>query len=135
MKKIIFILGIIVLTINCGSSNNQTISNLQNSIIGTWNMIEVYEDYGQVNPQWEKFTIGFDYTFNTDGTFYSNRFNCDNGTYILKNDNYVTVNLNCSGNQLHLPHKFTFENGLLIITLDSKDCDEGCPGEKFKRIN
>ena len=135
MIKIVFVFGFLAIIISCININNQAVNNSQNSIIGTWNMIGVYENYGQINPERESFTDGFNYTFNVDRTFYSNRFNCVNGTYILNNNNYVTVSLNCSGNQINLPYKFTLENDFLVITLDSNDCDEGCPEEKFERIN
>jgi len=132
----IYCLLFLGLFVNCTSTDN---SPQENSIFGSWQLIEYFDIYG-TNPPWNPVDDGYLYTFNEDGTFYSNRFNeCLEGVFSL-NNNELTLEYGCEGftTGMETPEgvfveQITFENNTLILTPTYMNCDEGC-GYRFVRF-
>lgn len=129
MKNMFLILSIFFLITGCSEGEAE---QQENSIYGTWKLIETYGSDGGNNPQWTSIVDGYTYTFNDDGTIISDRFTC-NGGYTLISSNQVTINFNCVDSQFNLMYTYSFENQNLILTPDLSNCDEGC-GEKYEKI-
>ncbi len=137
MKKLIFILTTLISLSSC-DRNDPIIQ--ENSIYGTWKLIEIYGSDGGSNPKWTSATIVYTYTFNENGSFTSNRFSeCTSGTYSLENDKLI-LNFGCEGftTGIESPkgtfiEQMYFENDNLILYPTYLDCDEGC-GWKFDKL-
>jgi|SRR5690606_4054886 len=108
-------------------------------LVGTWQLIEIYEDYGEgPNGNWNPVENGHFYTFRDDGTMISNRFDCSNGVYEIEmNDNInqrrIFISFNCE-NSLHQGTlRMPFIDEYLIL-IDEISCDEGC-AEKYIKLS
>ena len=137
MKNLILIFSILIIFINCA---NDDTNKQENSIIGTWKLIETYGSDGGSNPQWSTITNGYSYTFNQSGNFTSNRFSeCSEGKYSISGDDLI-LDYGCNGFTTSIENpegtfieKFIFERGNLILTPTYLTCIEGC-GYKFQKI-
>ena len=124
MKK--FIVSITVfLLIGCSSQDD---SAENQSIIGTWKLVEFYGGDG-TQANWTPEDDGYTYTFREDNVLISDRYPCDEGTYELEG-NQVEVYFDCSGSIINFIYEFEFINGYLIFT---SGCNEVCK-EKFERV-
>jgi len=123
------------LFISCSKTDNQ--QKQETSLVGTWQLIEVYEAFGE-NGNWNPLEDGYFYTFNEDGTMSSNRFNCQTGIYEIEmNENLeqrkITISFNCNGTQHQGTLRMPFMEEYLIL-IDEISCDEGC-AEKYVKIS
>ena len=137
MKKLIFILTTLISLSSC--DRNDPITQ-ENSIYGTWKLVEIYGSDGGSNPKWTSVTIVYTYTFNENGSFTSSRFSeCTSGTYTIENDKLI-LNFGCEGftTGIESPQgtfieQMRFENGNLILKPTYLNCIEGC-GWKFDKL-
>ncbi len=135
MKKLFLftvLLSFAFVTNGC-SDNDDNKTKIKPSIIGTWELVEIYGLDG-VGGQWTSVENGYTYTFETDGTFISNRFSeCTNGTYILsETDGTLSFAYDCEDGGTFVEN-YVFSGQYLILTPTYLDCIEGCD-YKFKKI-
>ncbi len=132
MKRMIFLFVLILSFLAC--SNNDDENNENQSIIGTWQLVE--EFYGNVSGQgqWTEVENGYTYTFTKQNSVISNRYPCKEGTYSLNNGNNITLKFDCpETGVIILGYDISFENNYLILTPNPLPCDEGCKF-KYKKI-
>ncbi|WP_176328520.1 MULTISPECIES: lipocalin family protein [Arenibacter] len=138
MKNIILLFTIIISFSSC-SQNDENQKN-ENSIYGTWKLVEIYGSDGGNSPQWNPVNNGYTYTFNSDNSFASNRFSeCSTGMYELTSSN-LTLKYNCDGFNTGIENppgsfveNYVFESNHLILTPTYLNCDEGC-SYKFEKV-
>lgn len=138
MKQLILILSMLLSFTSCSETVNP--KEQDTSIVGTWQLIEVYGSDGGSNPQWTPVEDGYTYTFKSDSTFSSNRFNeCEIGTYSTNQDQ-LTLNYSCDGfttgiegSEGTFVENFKIENSLMFLSPTYMSCIEGCDN-KFKKI-
>ena len=140
--KNIFKCGIIVIAIISffGCNNNSDEIHKESIIIGTWQLVEIYQSVGGPG-NWNDVENGYKYTFLSNGDFFSNRFSeCTNGTYSTEL-NELILDFGCDGftTGIEKPEgifieKITFESGYLFINPTYIFCVEGC-NYKFKKIS
>ncbi|MCF6296335.1 MAG: hypothetical protein L3J25_11690 [Flavobacteriaceae bacterium] len=136
MKNLILSVLVISL-ISC--TKNERIIDQNTKMIGTWQLIEIFESEGASNPQWTEIENGYTYTFNSDNSFISNRFlECTNGIYTVLNG-ILTLDFGCQNFDTGIEspagtfiENYTFESGNLILVPEYLNCIEGC-GYKFKK--
>lgn len=130
--------------ISCTKNKQDITEPVENSIIGSWRLIE--EVYGSLVEQgnWEtiengniiRFSENMSYTSDAFPTCSSNPQN--DGTYLLNTNNdisFVTITLECSeanNGIIELTYQFSFEDDFLILS-PTFGCDEGC-AFKYNRI-
>jgi len=142
MKKLLK-LGIIfciILTILSCSNEDEKVENV-NSIVGTWKLIEIYNDPGDGSGSWNSVENGYSYKFAVNGEFTSTRFSeCSSGNYSI-NSNELTLNFDCDGFTAGIENpegtfieNYGFESNTVILVPTYLNCDEGC-GWKFEKIN
>ncbi|MDB9873773.1 hypothetical protein OAC97_00750 [Flavobacteriaceae bacterium] len=140
MKTIIFILTIVFVATGCNKSENVEQSSSNNKLIGQWQLIEIYEGNGGSVNQWNSVENGYNYEFNSNGSFSSDRFvERSVGNYILT-DNTITLDFSCEefNTGTEIPsgifiENFSFDNNNLVLVPSYLNCDEGC-GFKFSKI-
>lgn len=122
---------ILVITTSFTSCNKNEENNInpENSIIGTWQLIERF-DGGSPTPI-QNIENGEIIEFNLDLTYSNNTFSCD-GSYIINNSN-IDILVPCISSD-NLTYTFSFENKYLLMTSIPSTCDEGCY-DKYKRLN
>lgn len=138
MKNLILLFSLILSFSSCSQNEEEKIND--NSIFGTWKLIEVYSSDGGSNPQWKPVVNGYTYTFNLDGTFTSNRFSeCSIGKFELNNTT-LTLKFDCIGftTGIESPEgtfieNFIKNNNEIILKPTYLNCIEGC-GNKFQKI-
>lgn len=141
MKKLLK-LGMIfcfVLTISGCSNDDENIKD-ENSIVGTWKLIEVYDDPGDGSGSWNSVENGYTYNFSLNGQFTSTRFSeCNSGNYSI-NSNELTLDFDCDGFTTGIEdpegtfiENYTFELNRIILVPTYLNCTEGC-GWKFEKI-
>lgn len=137
MKNMYLILSIFFLIVGCDEEETK---QQENSIYGTWKLIEIYQSDGGNNPKWTSVNNGYTYTFSNDETFSSTRFTeCTTGTYDISNSTII-LDYSCAGfdTGVETPpgtfvENYNFENGNIILTPSYLNCIEGC-GYKFEKI-
>lgn len=137
MKNMYLILSVLFLFTGC---NEEEAKQQENSIYGTWKLIEIYQSDGGSNPQWTIADISYTYTFNNNGTFSSTRFaECASGTHKVTNKS-ITLNYSCNEFDTGIENppgtfveNYIFEKNNLILTPSYLNCIEGC-GYKFEKI-
>jgi hypothetical protein len=137
MKNMFLILSIFLFITGCSEEETK---QQENSIYGTWKLIEIYQGNGGNNPQWTSVDSGYTYTFNNDRIFSSTRFtDCISGTYEVSG-NSITLDYSCNGfnTGIETPpgtfvESYIFENANLILTPSYLNCFEGCD-YKFEKI-
>ncbi|MBI6121465.1 lipocalin family protein [Salegentibacter maritimus] len=110
------------------------------SIIGTWQLIEIYSDPGDGSGGWNSVENGYKYTFSSDNKFNSNRFTeCTNGEYNI-DSNKLILNYECEGFTAGIEdpegtfvEELSFTANNIILKPTYLDCIEGC-GWKFKKL-
>jgi hypothetical protein len=137
MKTLTLILSIFTLFIGCAKVEEiQT----ENSIYGTWRLVETYNSSGAGDGKWLKVTNSYTYTFNTDGSFKSSRFpECLSGDYDLTSTQ-ITLKYGCvnfdsgiTSPPTTFVENFSFEGSFLFLKPSYLNCDEGC-SFKFQKI-
>ncbi|WP_445748358.1 lipocalin family protein [Polaribacter sp.] len=137
MKKLILTLAVILSFNSCSQSENNEKENL--SLIGTWKLIESYSSDGGNTPSWKTVENGYIYTFNSDGSFTSNRFSeCTKGNYKIT-DNKLTLTFDCAGFNTGIENspgvfieELIYDNTNMILKPTYLTCIEGC-GFKFQK--
>ena len=95
MKNLIILFSLILSFTSCIQNEEERIND--NSIVGTWKLVENFVDTSlENNGEWKSVENGYIYTFMLDGTFYSNKFpETTQGTYNLT-DVLLTLEFNCN---------------------------------------
>ncbi len=144
MVSLTIICFIIISLVGCNDDDeqigNEEKINNKESIIGTWQLVEVFQSEGGPGT-WYNIENGYTYTFFINGTFSSNRFDeCANGTYLVESGK-LTLNYGCEGFSVDIQSSdgvfvetINFELGYLFINPTYVYCFEGC-NYKFKKIN
>lgn len=130
MKNLILLCSVI-LSFNSCSQNDENKTN-NNSIVGTWKLIEFYSSDGGSTPQWHTVENGYTYTFYSNGIIKSNKFSCD-GKYTISNSNTMHIEFDCDNSKMNGNFDFTFIEKKMIFTPNPNTCFEGC-NEKFMKI-
>lgn len=140
MKKIVSIGVVLLFTSLFLGCNNDDETNNNSSIVGIWQLIEVFQDSGDGSGGWQSVNNGYKYTFTSNNMFFSDRFTeCNYGTYSL-NANQLTLDFGCSGFTTNIENpngvfieNISYEANDLILNPTYLFCVEGC-GWKFKKI-
>ncbi|MBI6117261.1 hypothetical protein [Salegentibacter maritimus] len=138
MKNIILLISLATTIISC--SQNDEDDPIEETIYGTWKLIETYNGSGANNSQWKTIDDGYIYTFKKDNTFSSNRFNeCSEGTFEI-NDSNLILKFNCIEFNTGIEpspgvfiENYAFGENYLFLTPTYLNCDEGC-SNKFEKI-
>lgn len=76
----------------CSSDDDK---NSEQSLIGTWQLIESFDGFGNDSGSWDPVENGYKYEFTADNKFTSTRFpECSYGTYSLT-DSQLTFDYGC----------------------------------------
>lgn len=110
------------------------------SIIGTWQLIEIYSDPGDGSGGWNSVENGYKYTFSSNNKFKSDRFSeCTNGEYNI-DSNQLILNYDCEGFTTGIENpqgtfieEISFTASNMILRPTYLGCIEGC-GWKFKKL-
>ena len=137
MKSLIFIVGIIISCHSCSQNNESEVED--NSIIGTWKLVEVYSSDGGSNPKWNKIENGYVYIFKSDNSFTSNRFSeCETGSFTFSQTQLI-LTYNCPDFSTGIEYpagtfieNYSKNNGEIILKPTYLTCIEGC-GYKFRK--
>ncbi len=133
MKKLFLItivLSFAFIANSCSDDDNS--KKIDNSIKGTWKLIEMGGFNIHGGDYWQTVENGHTYTFGEDNVLVSNRFSCNNGTYFETSDG-LTISFDCSNTQFYATYNISFENNKLILNPNPSYCDEGC-AEKYQRV-
>lgn len=135
--------GVLLALLFIACNNNDFAENPEQSIIGTWQLIETLSDIGDGSGDWKSVMDGYTYTFDSNGGFTSNRFaECNRGAYFINTtDQHLTLDYSC----IHFTQgieqppgtfveQFTFETNDLILNPTYVFCVESC-GWKFRKTN
>ncbi|WP_159439336.1 lipocalin-like domain-containing protein [Tenacibaculum agarivorans] len=128
-----------ILLIGCSSDSKNV--EIENSIIGTWKLIEIYNDSGDGTGSWKPVENGYTYNFSIDGQFTSTRFSeCSSGNYTI-DANQLTLDFDCNGftTGIEKPEgifieNYAFESNTVVFIPIYLNCVEGC-GWKFEKLN
>ncbi|ADF51927.1 lipocalin family protein [Zunongwangia profunda] len=112
-------------------------------IVGSWKLVEVYNDNGDGHGQWSPAENAYSYTFNEDGTFSSTRFSqCNTGNYSIQNDE-IYLDFDCNNNNRTIGigstsstivEEVDYEGINVIFIPTYPACHQGCR-LKFEPIN
>ncbi len=127
MKTILVLFGLIFSLTSCSDDENKV---QENSIIGTWKLVEVYGSDG-ANGQWNPIENGYTYNFTEPNVLISNRFPC-NGIFSTQSDS-LAISFDCGDNQFNMIYGISFDGQNLILSPDPINCDEGC-AEKYEKL-
>ncbi|MFP9098344.1 hypothetical protein ACLI09_04760 [Flavobacterium sp. RHBU_24] len=133
MKKILFLLAVIIGLVGCNNNDNDQVVN--NSVIGQWQLVAILADPGDGSGTFITVDSQKRLTFNDDGTLNSNGNICsmDTATDVATNGTYSEENHTITGSCGVAPYPITFEfdsNGSLIL---NHPCIEPCR-ERYARI-
>ncbi len=137
MKLLAIALTTLLVLASCEKNDTST---PQISLGGTWQLKEVFIDIGDGNGTWETASNPYQYTFQTDGTYTTSRFDdCNSGKYTLR-ANELELDFDCNsltiGNQSFtdsIIEEITFEDDHIILKPTYVICTEGC-GFKFEKV-
>ncbi len=132
MKKFIILFSIVLLATGC-SKSNENLEVTQENLIGTWKLIQAYNDPGDGSGDFEDVQDGYSFTLNEDGTFISERLaECATGTYTINNSKLV-FNYNCDDFTEEYVDIIRFSgNNLISSPIQPYACIEGCE-RKFSK--
>jgi hypothetical protein len=134
MKKLIIILSLLVFA--CSSDNNdsedQNSMPQEDTLIGTWELIEAYGSDGSGESQWSEVQEQFryTYTFKNDNVVNRSSFECD-GSFENDPFDYLEIMFDCPEIQFFEAYYLSFENHDMVLTPDP-NCPEAC-ALKFKK--
>lgn len=126
MKKFIVLITVLLL-IGCSAQDD---SPENQSIIGTWKLVEEYGSYGAAGS-WKSVGDGHQIVISEENIIQSDLYSCG-GDYQLESDNQISIEFDCSEAKFSLDYNYKLEGDNLILSVIS-GCDEGC-AEKFKRL-
>ena len=135
------LLMILSLAFFTSCNNDDENTGEDNSIVGTWKLIEIYNDPGDGAGSWNSVDNGYLYKFFENGQFTSTRFSeCSSGSYSM-NSTELTLDFDCDGFTTGIEdpegtfvENYTFESNRIIFVPTYLNCIEGC-GWKFEKIN
>lgn len=136
MKKLLILLSLMVFA--CSSDDNdrerQNSVPQEDTLNGTWELIESYGSDGSNESQWsivqEQFR--YTYTFKNDNTVTRSSFECE-GNYNNDPLDYIEIMFDCTLIQFFDAYYFEFDNHNLIL-IPEPNCPEAC-ALKFKKIS
>ena len=129
---LIFLMTLLLTTGGCTKDEHKD-TKQENSIYGTWKLVETSGSDGGSEPTWSSVDNGYTYTFKRESNnIISNRFNCD-GEFTLPSENTIEIKFNCDENQFSMSYSYELNKGELLLTADLSICPEGC-GEKYQMI-
>lgn len=132
MKNLILIFSIILSFNSCSQNDENKTDN--NSIVGTWKVIEILSSDGGSPLLWHTIENGSTYTFYSNGVIKSSKFSCDvSGRYTIINSNLIHVEYDCGNSKINYNLDFTFMENKLLLTPNPNNCYEGCT-EKLMKI-
>ncbi len=111
-----------------GCSEEGTIQQQDNSIYGTWQLIERFDGGSPVPTQ--PISNGEIITFSNESIYSNDSYEC-NGVYNI-NDSIIEISVLCVTTE-SLNYSFIIENNELMLTDYPSACDEGCY-DKYKRM-
>lgn len=137
LKNSVGIFAVLLMMVSCDKSEEL---NAQSEIHGTWQLTETLIDNGNGESVWRDVENGYEYTFRSDNTFSSNKFDeCQEGNYNIESDE-LSLDFNCEsvtiGNQIiegTLVERISFDGDELIINPTYVNCVEAC-GWKFEKV-
>ena len=116
--------------ISCNSDDKKTDDN---SIIGTWKLIEIYGNNG-TESNWTTVNDGYSYTINIDNIVSSRNYSCIGEFSINEELEYsLFINFDCQNITFNGNYKFEIEDEQLILYWNPINCDERC-AEKYTKI-
>lgn len=127
--SLFFVISLVVYACS-GDDNNRTQNQ---SIIGTWKLIEILVGDGSGYPQWREVEDSYQYTFKGNGVLLSDRFSCE-GTYIKSSDK-LFLGFECEDRTFAGNQEYSIEDNELILTPTEYACDEGCSSKFIKTSN
>lgn len=122
-------LFIFFISLSCSSDTSET---QENSLIGTWKLVEVYESNGGAQPSWKTVEDGFTYSFKENSLVTSSKFDCS-GIYGIKSSQSFTIEFGCESGKMKGTLDYRFVEGNLILTPNPNTCIEGCD-QKFTKV-
>jgi hypothetical protein len=125
MKKMIILFSLLLTLSSCSEDDKEQVQ--ENSIIGSWQLIERF-DGGSPNPI-QEVQNGKIISFNSEMIYTDNSIDCD-GIYSLENS-IINIDIPCL--DITFSYNFSFENEFLLLTDNPSNCDEGCY-DKYKKI-
>lgn len=133
MKNFILLFSLILSFSACSQNDEEKIND--NSIVGTWKLIEKVGSGTDGLPSWQIVheEKSYNYIFMEDGVVFNSQFNC-NGTFEILSSNTLSMKFDCDYGKINGIFDFKFENQYLILNLNPNTCLEGC-AEKFIKIN
>ncbi|WGF92529.1 hypothetical protein [Aequorivita marisscotiae] len=131
LKYCIFLNLLLFLTYNSSCQKNDD-SGVRNSLIGSWQLMEIYGSDGSNFPEWYPIENGYIYNFKDNNIITSNKFTC-NGVWTFNSSTNINITFDCPEAGSIGDYDVTFEGGNLILTPNPTPCDEGC-AEKFKKL-
>lgn len=132
MKNLILTFGVLFIILGFQScSQDDKDQSVKNTIIGKWQLIEVYSSDGGSNPQWHPVENGYTYTFYNNAIVKSSKYGCE-GTFSIT-DSSVHLEFDCDSVKINGYFDFKFIEKNLILTPNPNTCIEGCD-EKFMKI-
>lgn len=138
MKKLVLILCVSFLAMSC--SSDDTTQEENTTLVGTWQLVEIYLSDGEGSGGWNSIDDGYTYTFKSDSTFTSNRFSeCTTGKYSVSATQLV-LEYDCEDftTEIESPEgtfieNFKMEDRFIFLTPAYLQCIEGC-SYKFLKI-
>lgn len=134
MKKILFLLAVIIGIVACNNNDDDDVIN-SGSVIGQWQLVAVLADPGDGSGTFLTVDSQKKLTFNGNGTLSSNGNICsmNTATDVATNGTYSEENNTITGSCGIAPYPITYEfdsNGNLIL---NHPCIEACR-EKYTRL-
>jgi len=118
------ILSVFILFTGC---NEEEVKQQENSLIGTWQLVERFDGGSPVPIQ--IIEEGEILVFGEDSSYSNNSYQC-NGTYII-NNSIIEISAQCVTQDL-IKFSYSFENNALKLTGSPSTCDEGCYDKYIK---
>ena len=133
MKTTLILLMTLLLTAGGCTKEDHKDTKQENSIYGTWKLVETSGSDGGSDPTWSSVDNGYTYTFKRESNIIiSNRFNCD-GEFTQSSENTIEIKFNCDENQFSMSYSYELNKDELVLVADLSICPEGC-GEKYQKI-
>jgi hypothetical protein len=137
MKKLVILLSLMVFACSSDDNERENHNNVpqEDTLIGTWELIESYGSDGSNDSQWsvvqEQFR--YTYTFRVDNSMrWDDNYDCD-GVYENNTPDFLEINFDCTDSQFTGTYHMAFENHNLIL-IPEPNCPEAC-ALKFRKIS
>ena len=138
MKQILILFSLTIGLTGC--SKESKTNNIDSQLTGNWKLVEVFGEEG-AGGTWASVEDGYTYTFKSNGSFESTRFDdCTLGNFIFEDDNILSLNFSCEdfttgleNQEGKLVENAVIESNFLILTPIYLNCAEGCD-YKFEKL-